>query len=73
MDGRLVGNRKIRKKKGKNRGRYGRLLRYVYVDGLFVNAEMIKQGYAYAYTKYPFNATLMKLMKLFKQYERDAK
>ncbi len=28
--------------------KYGRLLRYVYVDGTLVNAELIKQGYAYA-------------------------
>jgi len=32
--------------------RYGRLLRYVYVDGLFVNLELVKQGYAYA-TSFP--------------------
>lgn len=28
---------------------YGRLLRYVYVDGVFVNAELVAQGYAKAY------------------------
>lgn len=28
---------------------YGRLLRYVYVDGVFVNAELVSQGYARAY------------------------
>ena len=27
---------------------YGRLLRYVYVDGVFVNAELVAQGYARA-------------------------
>ena len=26
--------------------KYGRLLRYVYVDGVFVNAELVKQGLA---------------------------
>ncbi len=30
--------------------RYGRLLRYVYLDDLDVNLEMIKQGYAFEYT-----------------------
>ncbi len=28
---------------------YDRLLRYVYVDGIFVNAELVAQGYAVAY------------------------
>jgi len=28
---------------------YGRLLRYVYIDGIFVNAELVAQGYAIAY------------------------
>lgn len=28
---------------------YGRFLRYVYVDGVFVNAELVAQGYAKAY------------------------
>ena len=32
--------------------KYGRLLRYVYVGDLFVNAEMVRQGYAPA-TPYP--------------------
>jgi micrococcal nuclease len=31
---------------------YGRLLRYVYVNGLFVNAELVRQGWAEAY-RYP--------------------
>ena len=28
---------------------YGRFLRYVYIDGIFVNAELVSQGYAEAY------------------------
>ncbi|MGD9496232.1 MAG: thermonuclease family protein [Armatimonadota bacterium] len=36
------------------RDRYGRLLAYVYVDGLFVNAEMVRRGYAQVST-YPPN------------------
>ena len=35
-----------------DRDKYGRLLRYVYVNGLFVNLEMIERGFANAYT-YP--------------------
>ncbi len=30
--------------------RYGRLLRYVYLDEVDINLEMIKQGYAFEYT-----------------------
>lgn len=30
--------------------RYGRLLRYVYLDDVDINLEMIKQGYAFEYT-----------------------
>ncbi|MFC1905403.1 thermonuclease family protein [Chloroflexota bacterium] len=34
--------------------KYGRLLYYVYVDNIFVNAEMVRLGYAHAKT-YPPN------------------
>ncbi len=38
-----------------HKDRYGRLLAYAYRagDSLFVNAEIIKQGYGFAYTSYP--------------------
>ena len=37
------------------RHKYGRVLAYFYLlDGPFLNAEIIKQGYGFAYTKYPF-------------------
>lgn len=37
------------------RDRHGHLLGYVYLpDGTFLNAEIIKQGFGFAYTKYPF-------------------
>ncbi len=51
------------------RDKYGRLLAYVYLeDGTFLNAEIIKQGYGFAYTKYPF-----KYLDEFRQYEREAR
>jgi micrococcal nuclease len=51
------------------RDRYGRLLAYVYLlDGTFLNAEIIKQGYGFAYTRFPF-----KYMEEFRRYEREAK
>ncbi len=50
--------------------RYGRALAYVYraPDGLFVNAEIIRQGYGHAYTQIP-----SKYMQEFKQLERFAR
>jgi micrococcal nuclease len=33
--------------------KYGRLLRYVYVDDVFVNAELVRQGLAWAKTYEP--------------------
>jgi micrococcal nuclease len=49
--------------------KYGRLLAYVYLlDGTFLNAEIIKQGYGFAYTKYPF-----RYLDEFRKYERDAR
>jgi micrococcal nuclease len=51
------------------RDKYGRLLAYVYlVDGTFLNAEIIKQGYGFAYTKYPF-----KYLEGFRRHEREAR
>ena len=47
---------------------YGRLLAYVYMSEVFVNAEIIKQGYGYAYTKYPF-----KYLDDFIKYEEQAR
>ena len=50
--------------------KYGRLLVYLYrvPDGLFVNLEIVRQGYGHAYTKYPF-----KYMELFCAYEKRAR
>ena len=49
--------------------RYGRILAYVYLeDGTFLNAEIIKQGYGHAYTKYPF-----KYLEQFRKYEKEAR
>jgi micrococcal nuclease len=52
-----------------NKDRYGRLLAYVYLtDGTFLNAEIIKQGYGFADTRYPFT-----YREEFRQYEREAR
>ena len=36
------------------RDQYGRLLAYVFVEDRLANAEIIRRGYAYAYTRFPF-------------------
>lgn len=52
-----------------NRDRYNRLLRYVYLpDGTLVNAEIIKYGYGFAYTSFPFGKA-----EEFKAYENEAR
>ena len=49
--------------------RYGRTLAYVHLpDGTFVNAEIIRQGYGHAYTRFPF-----RYLDQFRQYEREAR
>ncbi len=48
--------------------KYGRWLRYVYSGDVFVNAELVKQGYAYAYLNFPFSKS-----EEFKKYESEAR
>ena len=52
------------------RDKYGRTLAYVYrmPDNLFLNAEIVKQGYGHAYTRFPF-----KYMEEFRRYESEAR
>ena len=46
----LVDGKVVELQSGKrDQDEYGRFLRYVYVDGVFVNAELVAQGYAKAY------------------------
>ncbi len=49
--------------------RYGRTLAYVYLeDGTFLNAEIIRQGFGHAYTRFPFHYA-----DEFREYEREAR
>lgn len=48
----VQGRRVTLEKDVSDRDSFGRLLRYVYVDGLFVNGELVKGGYAKA-ARYP--------------------
>lgn len=52
-----------------NRDRYNRLIRYVYIpDGRLVQAEILKQGYGFAYTSFPFTKS-----EEFLNYQRQAR
>lgn len=66
----LVEKRRVRLEYDQTRtDRFGRTLAYVYrEDGLFVNLEIIRQGYGFAYTKYPFRE-----MERFRSAEREAR
>ena len=67
---RMVKDRELKLVFGKEKhDKYDRLLAYVYLpDNTFLNAEIIKQGYGFAYTKYPFE-----FMGDFVQYETEAR
>lgn len=66
----MVEGKKVRLEYDWQRGdKYGRLLAYIYLeDGTFLNAEIIKGGYGFAYTKFPF-----KYLEDFRKYEREAR
>ena len=53
-----------------HRDTYGRTLAYVYreEDGLFLNAELVKQGYGFAYVRFPFS-----YLEDFRRYEKEAR
>jgi micrococcal nuclease len=67
----LIGNNPVRLEAdptNQNRDRYNRLLRYVYLpDGRLVNGELIKQGYGFAYTSFPFQK-----LEEFREFQRQA-
>lgn len=68
----LIGTQPIRLEAdplSSNRDRYGRLLRYVYLpDGTLIQAEIIKEGYGFAYVSFPFNKS-----EEFSTYQREAR
>jgi len=66
----LVEGRTIELQRGsRDKDEYGRLLRYVYVDGTFVNAELVAEGYATAYIFDPDDRYSQVLVQL-EQYAR---
>ncbi len=54
------------------RDKYGRLLRYVWVGDVFINLELIKQGFAYSYS-YPPDIKYQDLFIKAQQEAREAK
>lgn len=57
----------------RDKDEYGRLLRYVYVDGIFVNTELVVQRYATAYIFDPderYSQVLMQLEQYAKLRQR---
>jgi micrococcal nuclease len=68
----LIENKNVELKKDGTQDdvdRYGRLLRYVYLDDVDINLEMIKQGYAFEYTyRIPYEK-----QQEYKQAQEDAK
>jgi endonuclease YncB( thermonuclease family) len=58
-------------KDAENTDRFGRLLRYVYVDGLFVNQALIEQGYAEV-VSYPPNTAHYQTFRQLEQEARNA-
>lgn len=68
----LIGDKPVRLEADSlstNRDRYNRLLRYVYTsDGKLVEAEVIKNGYGFAYTSFPFSK-----LEEFRAYELEAR
>jgi micrococcal nuclease len=68
----LVEGKEVRLEKDvSDRDKYGRLLRYVYMGDIFVNAELVRQGLAYVYPEswFPDNKHYDRL----KEAEREAR
>jgi endonuclease YncB( thermonuclease family) len=68
---RSVEDKYVRLKYDRNyRDRYGRILAYVFRrdDNFFLNAEIVRQGYGFAYTRFSF-----KYIEEFRQLEKDAR
>ena len=66
----LVEGKTIRLEKDvSDKDQYGRLLRYVHIDNIFVNLEMVKEGYAHVY----FISPNTKYVNLFTEAEMVAK
>ncbi|NOY65397.1 MAG: thermonuclease family protein [Nitrospirae bacterium] len=50
-----------------NKDKYNRLLRYIYLDKLFVNKEIVKKGYGFVFVQFPFQ-----YMEEFRKLQQEA-
>lgn len=55
-----------------NTDRYGRLLRYVYVDGVMINEQLVQEGYAVA-SSYPPDVKYQDLLHEAEEFARENK
>ncbi len=56
-----------------NRDQYGRLLRYVYLDGIFVNEKIVREGYAQSVAYRPDTRLQSQLDRAEQVARRDSK
>ncbi|MBI2846634.1 MAG: thermonuclease family protein [Chloroflexi bacterium] len=70
---RLVEGRQVRLERDvSDKDRYGRFLRYVYSDGILVNAELVREGYARA-VSYPPDIRYQKCLEGLEEEARAAR
>ena len=70
MNADLIAGKRVRLESDiTDKDKYGRLLRYVYVDDIFINAEMVRQGCAWS-TAYPPD---VKYQVYFEAMEKEAR
>ena len=69
----LVSGKTVRLEKDvSDTDKYGRLLRYVYVDDVFVNLELVKRGFAFSYS-YPPDIKFQNEFLSAEQFARENK
>lgn len=56
-----------------NKGKYGRLLRYVHMNGKDINFILVREGYAKVYDKYAYDTKKYKEMKKEELNARNTK
>ncbi len=68
LNGLLLGEEIILKYGQQKEDKYNRILGYIHLDNLFVNADIVRKGYGRVYTRYDFD-----YLDLFTEYENEAK